>query len=169
MLQGDTIWARAGVIALCGIFAVITLGVMVNIVPASGWYNPSNPYATTDAFLAILGVPHPGMLIDRALQPYPQDKPLLFVAPATDGYRLQVYYSIAHLAYPRAVSAVSCGERGKGATEIIDRFPRSTELSGVFFLEVDPGPWASGGTRVTQKLFLSPYRAIPASWESFCQ
>lgn len=157
---------RAAVLFTLAIFAslslVATLLSALNSHPFAGL----DPDATTDDFLRILDVPHPAARLTEALRSYPLDQPLLFVGQAREAFNTQVYYTLAYLVYPRPLSAVMCGDPGKGPVSIGEKAPRSTE-AGVIFFGVDPGPRASGGSRISPNLYISP-RTGAASWPSFC-
>jgi len=161
-----SVWTRAAVLFTCAIFAtlslVATLLAALNSHPLAGL----NPDATTDEFLRILDVPHPAARLTEALRSYPPDQPLLFVGQSRDAFNTQVYYTLAYLVYPRPISAVICGEAGKGPVSIDERAPRLTE-AGVIFFGMDPGSRAPGGSRISPNLYISP-RTGAASWPSFC-
>jgi hypothetical protein len=159
---------RASAICLCVLYAAIAFTVMARAILRGSSFDQLEPYQTTDSFLRVLDTPQPGLLVENSLRRYAPDKSLLFVGPANEPSTLRVYYTISHLAYPRPVAAVFCGEPGKSRTSAVESVPRSSEIAGLIFFETDPGPWAAGGTRVTSSLYISPHNGADP-WESFCR
>lgn len=168
MRQATRGWIRTAVIATLGAFALVTMGVSLPPIVAGNSFDRLDPYATTDAFLRILDVPHPGMLVEGGLRRYGPDKTLLFVSPAKEVFSAQVYYAVSHLAYPRPIPAILCGEPGKTSSTAVEKVPGSAPIDGLIFFETDPGPWVAGGTRITPNLYIAPHSGA-ASWESFCR
>ncbi len=140
---------------------------MLRAIRAGSSFAQLEPYETSDSFLRVLDVPHPALLVEDSLRRYALDKRFLFVGPAGEPSTLRVYFTISHLAYPRPVAAVFCGETGKSGTRTIESVPRSSEMAGLIFFKTDPGPWAAGGSRVTSGLYISPNN-FAGTWESFC-
>ena len=159
---------QASAICLCALYAAVTFTVMARATLRGSSFEQLEPYQTTDSFLRVLDAPHPGLLVENSLRRYAPDQRLLFVGPAGEPSTLRVYYTISHLAYPRPVAAIFCGEPGKSRTSAVERVPRTTQIGGLIFFETDPGPWAAGGTRVTSRLSISPYKGADP-WESFCR
>ena len=157
---------RAAVLLIFAIFALLSLVATLLSAVNSHPFAGLEPNATTDDFLRVLDVPHPAARLTEALRPYPLNQPLLYVGQSRDAFNTQVYYTLAYLVYPRPLSAVMCGEPGKGPVSIGEKAPRSTE-AGMIFFGVDPGSHASGGSRISPNLYIS-HRTGVVAWPSFC-
>jgi hypothetical protein len=151
----------------CALYAAITLVVMARAILAHSYFNQLEPYETTDSFLQVLDVSHPGLVVEGSFRKYATDQRFLFVGPASEPSTLRVYYTIAHLAYPRPVAAIFCGQPGKSPTKKMESVPSSSKMAGLIFYKTDPGGWSGGGTRVTPELYISLHN-FAGTWESFC-
>src|ERR1017187_4565440 len=145
---------KASVINICVLYAAISLAVMAKAILAGSSFERLEPYQTTDFFLRVLDVPHPGLAVEDRLRRYAADQRLLFVGPAGEPSAARVHFTISQLAYPRPVAAIFCGEPGKSRTRAVEGVPRSAEMAALIFYRTDPGPWAAGGTRVAPQLYL---------------
>src|SRR5262249_55807090 len=151
---------KAVAISSFAIFAVVSLFGILGQVAAGRSFPELDPRATTNGFLSALDAPNPGYLVETALTLYPPGKSLMYVAPDKDPFSMQVFFTIAYLAYPRPMSAVLCDERGKPPANIIYRTPQSDEIGGVVFYVTDPGRLTSVGGRITPKLFIAPHKGV---------
>ena len=169
-LMARGIWVRLAVGVAFAAFATVSFKGILDPAIQGRSFDHLEPSATTDSFLRILDAPRPAMLVEGALRTLPLDTSLLFVAPAKEEFKTQVFYSVAYLAYPRRVAAIFCG--GGKAPEIWDQVPQSSDLAAVIFFATDPGPWArdgsAGGTSATPKLYVARHHGA-AQWASFCR
>jgi hypothetical protein len=158
--------ARLLVWSTLAVFAAISVRAMQPIVNHSYRVERFEATATTSRFLSVLGAPHPEFAIEQALRRFPADSHLLFVSPAKQAASTRIYYTIAYLAFPRPVSAVSCGDPGTPPVPV-DRKPPDTGVAGVLFFEVTPPASLKGGIAVTPKLTIAPNEGA-AQWHSYC-
>ena len=159
---------KASAICACALYSAITFTAMARAILRGRSFEQLEPYQTTDSFLRVLDAPHPGLLVENSLRSYASDKRLLFVGPAGEPSALRVYYTISHLAYPRPVAAIFCGEPGKSRTSAIEKSRPFRRNCRTNLFETDPGPWAAGGTRVAPSLYISPHNGA-GTWDSFCR
>ena len=142
------------------------LGIVMKTV-AAGTSAPSlEREATTDPFLAILGIPHPASAVRTALGQWSEQESLLFVAPLNDPFWKQVYFTLGYLAYPRRLSAMVCAEQ-PDRDEVYDH-GKSSKVGGLILFDMPPGPWAGRSRQIGSKLYLVTYQGV-APWKSFCR
>ncbi len=154
-------------ITVLAAFIIIGAQGILAFVQTNPWNAPLDPDVTTDQFLGILSLTHPGVRVEQALRSFAKDQALLFVAPAKEPFTMQVYYTIQYLAYPRPVAAVICAEPGNGPSTTVKESAAPAGIAGLIFFEVSPGPRAGGGTAVGAKMHVTPYTGMDP-WQSFC-
>lgn len=132
-------------------------------------FPPTTPgrYATTDRYLAPLGMAQPSDALRQALMIVPPpDGPLLVVGPSHPMFSI-VYDSLSYLGWPRPVWSLVCDEP-QTPTPQTQLPPDGTRLAGVLFAyQPPPADLAQAGISLGPFLTLV-WAPTERSWRSYC-
>ena len=165
LLMRGSIFARTAALLVLLLFMAIGASPLIDFMQRFSSTMPMGGEASTNQFLGILAVHDPATKLAEEFRRWESGATLLFIAPASQPFWRQTYYTMAYLAHPRRVSAVACAGGGAGPEEI--QQGKSPKIDGLIFFDIPPGPWAAESRQIGPKLYFTRNHGSPA-WKSFC-
>jgi len=124
-------------------------------------------WATTDAWLAhYAGICKASEALVDALERLPSDEPILFVGPSDEPNLMPTYGVISYLAWPRRVSAVTCGQPDD-VPSVGSTPPTSVTKGGVVVYLLQPPDWSLPRESVGPAFVVAPCSEM-RECTSFC-
>jgi hypothetical protein len=131
--------------------------------PATAW----TARASSDAYLAGLGLGRPAEAIRRALARLPADDAVIFAGPADDPAYFQVLYTVSFLGLPHQVAGLGCVADG-GPGQVLVPMDADQTISALVYFRWPPA--VTGAQPIAPGLFLLRIPPQPArsQWTSWC-
>lgn len=126
-------------------------------------------YATTDAFLSVLRIPHPSASIQSAIAALPPGIPIVVVGSNNDSTLESRYCVISYLVWPRQVYLLNCVAEGQQPRQFrqVNPPPEGLKIAGLLFYRREPPSWLPDGKAIGPLLKLVP-ASETTKWTSYC-
>ena len=159
----SSVWAGACAAAAITLFAV---GYPEVVDQARATTAPlDDEHASTDAWLAELGVDDPADTIRSVLAEVPSDQGIFFIGPADQPALTLFFYNVSTLAFPNKVGLIQC-DPGGGRADVPISPP--THTLGAALVWTPATPYAPGPGRPVGPFLHLVTGTGATEWTSFC-